>query len=56
MRTCRLNHLGGETIYEVCSGVKPLNPVAPRKIHLKQQDADDIVDRTNDTFDFTVLG
>jgi hypothetical protein len=36
--------------------MKPLSPVAPRKIRLKQQGADDIVDRTNDTFSFTVLG
>jgi hypothetical protein len=56
MRAHRLNRLGGETVYEVCSGVKHLSPIAPRKIHLKQQGADDIVDRTNDTFGFTVLG
>jgi hypothetical protein len=56
MRACRLNHLSGETIKEVCSGVKPLSPVAPKKICLKQQGADNIVDRTNDTLGFTVLG
>jgi hypothetical protein len=56
MRACRLNRLGGETVKEVCSGVKPLSPVAPRKICLKQQGADDIVDRMNDALGFTVLG
>lgn len=44
MRTCRLNRLGGETVEEVCGGVEPLSPVAPRKIRLKQQGADNIVD------------
>ena len=36
--------------------MKPLSPVAPRKICLKQQGADNIVDGTNDTLSFTVLG
>jgi hypothetical protein len=56
MRACLLNRLGGEMVLEVCSGVKPLRPVAPRKICLKQQGVDDIIDRTNDTLGFTVLG
>ena len=56
VRTSRLNRLGGETIEKVCRGVKPLSPVASRKMCLKEQSANDVVDGTNDTFGFTVLG
>jgi hypothetical protein len=35
--------------------VKPLSPVAPRKICLKQQGADDIVDRTNELLQDQVI-
>jgi hypothetical protein len=56
VRTGRLNRLGGETIEEVCRGVKSLSPVAPRKMCLKEQSANDVIDGTNDTFGFTVLG
>ena len=46
---------GGVEVEKVCGGVKCLNPIGRRKMGLKKQGANDVVDRAQNTFGTTIL-
>jgi hypothetical protein len=53
--TRNLNSLCQKAVQEVCSCVQSFSPITPGKGSLDKQNADDIVNGTNDTFAFTIL-
>jgi hypothetical protein len=55
VRTRNLNSLYRKAVQEVCRCVQSFNPITSGKGSLDKQSADDIVNRMNDTFDFTNL-
>jgi hypothetical protein len=55
VRTCNLNSLCWKAVQEVCSSVQSFSPITPGKGSLDKHSVDDIVNGTNDTFDFTIL-
>jgi hypothetical protein len=46
---------GRVEVEKVCGGVKCLNPIGRRKMGLKKQGANDVVDRAQNTFGTTIL-
>jgi hypothetical protein len=52
VRTRNLNSLYQKAVQEVCSCVQSFSPLTPGKESLDKQSADDIVNGTNDTFNF----
>jgi hypothetical protein len=55
MRTRSLNRRCEKTVLQVCSCVKSFWPITPGEENLNQQSVDGIVNRTNNTFSFTIL-
>jgi hypothetical protein len=55
VRTRNLNSLCQKAVQEVCSSVQSFSLITPGKGNLDKQNADDIVNRTNNTFNFTIL-
>jgi hypothetical protein len=55
MRTRSLNSLCQKAVQEVCSCVQYFSPITPETKSLDKQSADDIVNETNDMFNFTIL-
>jgi hypothetical protein len=46
---------GRVEVDKVCGGVKCLNPIRRRKVGLKEQGTNDVVDRAQNTFGTTIL-
>jgi hypothetical protein len=55
VRTRNLNSLYRKAVQEECSGVQSFNPIMPEKGSLDKQSANDIVNETNYTLNFTIL-
>jgi hypothetical protein len=55
VQTRNLNSLCRKAVQEVCSSVQSFSLITPGKGSLDKQSADDIVNGTNDTFNFTIL-
>jgi hypothetical protein len=53
--TGSLNCLQRKTVQYVCGGVKSFSQITPGKGSMDMQCTDDIVNRANNTFDFTIL-